>query len=150
GLFAGSVWTGSFRCRKLTYAPPFVLGSSITIAEGRTWDWVREFPILRSRRLPDRLRAIVAENATSCVSIQSSEDCITSTHWRPRDPLSGSDSNFLRITASTATLGSAGNGVASGIGHRCMTNLVRLTQVAQIPGRLLQDDPVEVASQGEY
>jgi hypothetical protein len=67
-----------------------------TIAEGRTWDWVRELPILRSRRLPDRLRAIVAENPTWRVSTQSSEDCITSTHWRPRDPLSGDDSNFRR------------------------------------------------------
>ena len=33
-LFAGSVWTGSFPCRKLSCGQPFVLGPSITIADG--------------------------------------------------------------------------------------------------------------------
>src|ERR1700730_13116219 len=92
--FAGSVWTGSFPRRKLSCGQPFVLGSSITIADGPIWGWVRGFPLPRQSRLPDRLRAIAAENPTSCAPIRSSEDSITSTHWRPRDPFSGFDSNF--------------------------------------------------------
>jgi hypothetical protein len=44
--------------------------------------------------LVDRRRPIAAQNPTSCAPIRSSEDSITSTHWRPHDPFSGSDSNF--------------------------------------------------------
>jgi hypothetical protein len=51
-------------------------------------------PDARSRGLRNRLRAIAADIPTLCAPIRSSEDSITSTHWWPRDPFSGSDSNF--------------------------------------------------------
>jgi hypothetical protein len=83
---------------------PFALGSSITIADDPTWGWVRGFRIPRSSRLPDRPRAIAAEHPTSCAPIGSSEDSITSTHWRPRDPFSGSESNFCGSQVSFVTV----------------------------------------------
>jgi Integrase core domain len=67
---------------------------------GPIWGWVREFPIPRSSRMPDRLRAIAAENPMLCAPIRSSEDSITSTHWLLQNPFSGSDSNFCGSQAS--------------------------------------------------